>query len=107
MSSGTDCPVELPRALACIQCAVTRSTLKGDAGPYRPEEAFTVQQAIDSYTIHAAHASFEENEKGRIAPGYLADFVVLGQDPFAADPAAIQNIPVKAVYVGGKCVHRA
>lgn len=107
VSSGTDCPVELPRALACIQCAVTRSTLKGDTGPYRPEEAFTVQQAIDSYTIHAAHASFEENEKGRIAPGYLADFVVLGQDPFAADPAAIQNIPVKAVYVGGKCVHRA
>lgn len=105
-SSGTDCPVELPRALACIQCAVTRCTLKDHVGPYLPEEGFTVQQAIDSYTIHSAHATFEEQVKGRIAPGYLADFVVLGKNPFETDPFAIADIPVLATYVGGKCVYQ-
>lgn len=104
-SFGTDCPVEPPRALACIQCAVTRRTLAG-SGPYRPEEAFTVRQALDSYTIHGAHASFEEKEKGRIAPGMRADFVVLGQNPFTTDPAALGDIPVCATYVDGGCVYQ-
>lgn len=106
-SSGTDCPVELPRALACIQCAVTRCTLKDRMGPYLPNEGLTVRQAIDSYTIHSAHATFEEKVKGRIAPGYLADFVVLGESPFEADPYTIGDIPVLATYVGGNCVYQA
>lgn len=106
-SSGTDCPVELPRALACIQCAVTRCTLKDRVGPYLPNEGLTVRQAIDSYTIHSAHAAFEEKVKGRIAPGYLADFVVLGESPFEADPYTIGDIPVLATYVGGNCVYQA
>lgn len=106
-SSGTDCPVELPRALACIQCAVTRCTLKDRVGPYLPNEGLTVRQAIDSYTIHSAHATFEEKVKGRIAPGYLADFVVLGESPFEADPYTIGDIPVLATYVGGNCVYQA
>lgn len=106
-SSGTDCPVELPRALACIQCAVTRRTIKDNIGPYLPEEALTVQQAIDSYTIHSAHATFEEDVKGRIAPGYLADFVVLGKNPFETDENALADIPVLATYTGGRRVFGA
>ena len=106
-SSGTDCPVELPRALACIQCAVTRRTLKDHAGPYLPEEALTVRQAIDSYTIHSAHATFEEGVKGRIAPGYLADFVVLGGNPFETEEDRIADIPVLATYTGGRRVYQA
>ena len=86
---------------------MTRRTLKDRLGPYRPEEALTVQQAIDSYTIHAAHATFEESVKGRIAPGYLADFVVLGENPFGTDEYAIADIPVLAVYTGGRRVFEA
>lgn len=104
VSNGTDCPVEQPDALACMQCAVTRSTLRDHLGPYLPEEAFTVQEALDSYTIRGAEGSFEENRKGRIRPGMLADFVVLEQDPFAVEPERIREIPVYATYLGGRRV---
>ena len=107
VSNGTDCPVELPDALAGMQCAVTRTTLRDNVGPYLPQEAFTVKEALDSYTIRGAEASFEEDVKGLIAPGYLADFVVLGQDPFAVSPSAIKDIPVLATYLGGRQVYSA
>ena len=106
VSNGTDCPVELPFALGGIQCAVTRKTLKG-MGPYLPQEAFTVQEALDSYTAWGAYASFQEQEKGRIQPGMAADFVLLGEDPFETDVNAIQDIPVCATYLAGKAVFRA
>lgn len=105
-SNGSDCPVELPNVLAGIQCAVTRTTLKDHIGPYLPEQALTVQQAIDSFTKEGAHASFEEEIKGQIRPGMLADFVVLGKNPFAVDAEQIHKIPVCATYVGGICRYR-
>ena len=77
VSNGSDCPVESPEVLAGIQCAVTRRDLKG-YGPYLPEEAFTVKEALDSFTQGGAYAGFEETVKGRIEPGHLADFTVLG-----------------------------
>ena len=106
VSNGTDCPVELPFALGGIQCAVTRRDLKGGERTYLPQQAFTVQQALDSYTAAGAYASFEEKRKGRIAPGMLADFTVLGADPFAVDSATIKDIPVLAVFSGGREVFR-
>lgn len=106
VSNGSDCPVELPDVMEGIQCAVTRCSLDG-TGPYLPGEAFTVQEALDSFTIRSAEGSFEENSKGRIANGYLADFVVLGADPFETEPTAIHQIPVLATYLGGICVYSA
>lgn len=104
VSNGTDCPVELPFALGGIQCAVTRTNLAGSEPAYLPEEKFTVQEALDSYTWAGAYVSFEESIKGKIAPGMLADFVVLGGDPFAARLDEIKDIPVSAAYVGGERV---
>ena len=66
-----------------------------------------MQEALDSFTIRSAEASFEENSKGRIAPGFLADFVVLGADPFETEPTALHQIPVLATYLGGSCVYHA
>lgn len=106
VSNGTDCPVELPFALGGIQCAVTRCTL-GGIGPYLPQEAFTVAEALDSYTSGGAWASFEEHLKGRIQPGMLADFVVLGASPFEVHPNNIKDIPVLATYLGGRNVYEA
>ena len=107
VSNGTDSPVELPFALGGIQCAVTRSNLAGTAPVYLPHEAFTVEEALHSYTAAGAYASFEENVKGQIRPGMLADFVVLGADPFKVDPHTIKNIPVLATYLSGEKVYTA
>ena len=94
----------MPRVLAGIQCAVTRCDLNG-VGPYLPHEAFTVQEAIDSFTKTAAYASFEENVKGQIKPGMFADFVVLGANPFETDVTCIKDIPVLKTYLGGRKVY--
>lgn len=106
VSNGSDCPVEMPRALAGMQCAVTRSDLNG-AGPYLPHEAFTIQEALDSFTKASAYASFEEATKGQIAPGMLADFVVLGENPFEVSADRIKDIPVLQTWLGGKKVFEA
>lgn len=106
VSNGSDCPVEAPDVLAGIQCAVTRKTLDGSCGPYRPEEAMSVGEALDSYTSEGAHASFEETVKGKIRKGMLADFVVLGENPFKVPVEKLREIPVVATYVGGACVYR-
>jgi len=103
VSNGSDCPVELPDVMAGIQCAVTRTSLDG-CGPYRPDQAFTVQEALDSYTVRGAEASFEEHVKGRIAPGYLADFTVLSENPFETDSGRIHQIKISACYLGGEQV---
>ena len=66
-----------------------------------------MQEALDSFTRYGAEASFEESVKGKIAPGYLADFVILAESPFAVPPCHIHQISVIACYLGGKCVYRA
>ena len=105
LSNGSDAPVEDPVVLRGIQCAVTRRSIGSTDTPYRPEEALTVAQAIDSFTKGAAYASFEENVKGKIQPGMLADFVVLGEDPFTTDAEVLHKIPVSATYLGGEKVY--
>ena len=103
VSNGSDCPVERPDVMRGIECAVTRTSMDG-TGPYLPQEAFTVQEALDSFTIRGAEASFEEKVKGRIAPGYLADFTVLDQDPFHVEARELHTVEAKAVYLGGQCI---
>ena len=106
VSNGSDCPVELPDVLAGIQCAVTRTDLNASVPPYLPREAFTVQEALDSFTAAGAYASFEENRKGRIRPGMLADFVVLEKNPFQEFPSALRNIAILETHLGGRTVYR-
>ena len=104
VSNGSDCPVEMPNVMGGIQCAVTRCDLKGN-GPYLPDEAFTLQEALDSFTKMGAKASFEETIKGEIKPGMLADFVVLGENPFETEPDKLKDIPILATYLGGNRVY--
>ena len=106
VSNGSDSPVERPDVMAGIQCAVTRKNIQGTAGPYLPKEVFSVQEALDGFTLRGAQSSFEEDRKGRIAPGMLADFVVLGGNPFTTAPEELHKIPILETYLGGKCVYR-
>lgn len=105
MSGGSDCPVEPSDVMEGIQCAVTRLPVtRMEKEPYLPAEALTIAQAIDLYTRLSAYASFEEDTKGQIAAGFLADFTVLGGNPFETDPSRLHAIPVQAVYLGGRRV---
>lgn len=106
VSNGSDCPVELPNVLGGIQCAVTRSTLKEHIGPYLKDQAMSVKEAIDSFTIASAHASFEENIKGKIKEGMLADFVILSENPMTCDPYHINEIDVLETWMGGQQVFK-
>ncbi|MFU8878111.1 MAG: amidohydrolase [Wenzhouxiangellaceae bacterium] len=94
--------------LAGIYAAVVRKTLDGkpEQGWY-PEERIDVQTALEAYTINNAYAAGEENLKGRLAPGLLADIVVLDADPFAVPPEQIKDIEVLYTIVGGEVVYTA
>ena len=105
VSNGSDSPVELPDVMAGIQCAVTRKTLNGKK-EYLPEEAFTMKEAIDSYTSEAAKASFEEEKKGKIQEGMFADFVVLSENLFEVNLDKIKNVEILETYLGGKLVYK-
>lgn len=105
ISNGSDAPVEIPDVMKGIECAVTRTSLDG-CGPYLKEEAFSVKEAIDSFTINGAIASFEEGYKGKIAPGYLGDFVILNKDPFHTEKNRLHEIEVCATYLNGKCIYK-
>jgi predicted amidohydrolase YtcJ len=88
-----------------LQSQVTRADMKGKV--WGANQRITVEEAIRCGTIHGAYASFEENIKGTIAPGKLADLVVLGRDPFRSDPAALLTIPVERTMVGGKWTYES
>ena len=105
VSNGSDCPVERPDVMAGIQCAVTRSTLDGTK-TFLKEQALTVEEAITTYTAMGAEASFEEDEKGTLSVGKLADFAVLEQDIRTCAPDRIKDTAILAVYVGGVCVYK-
>ena len=107
VSNGTDSPVEYPNPMRGLQCAVTRQPLNGDIPPYRPEEAMSVEEALQIYTAGGAYSSFEEDTKGRIAPGMAADFVVLEENPFEVNPSDIHRIKPHFVSLAGRCVYRA
>lgn len=102
ISGGSDSPVEPPDVMTGIQCAVTRKPVtRHQEDAYLPHEALSLSQALLSFTAHGAYASFEENVKGKICEGMLADFVVLGIDPFETEPRFLHQIPIRQTIVGG------
>jgi hypothetical protein len=94
---GSDCPMEPLSPLLGIQAAVTRE--------FFSEERITVDEALRLYTVDAAYASFEENIRGSIETGKLADFTVLSRDPHEVSPNEIGGIDVEMTIVGGRIVY--
>ncbi len=89
--------------LMAIQSMVTRKDYRGRV--WGANQKITVPEALRICTLHGAYASFEEQSKGSITKGKLADFVVLGDDPHRVDPERIKEIKVVRTVVGGQTVH--
>jgi hypothetical protein len=97
VSGGSDCPMEPLSPLIGIQTAVTRA--------FFPEERITIDEALRLYTVNAAYASFEENVKGSIEEGKLADLTVLSRDPLNVAPNKIGGIEIEMTLIGGRIVY--
>ncbi len=103
---GSDWFVAPPTPLEGIYAAVTRQTLDGkNPTGWVPEQKISVEEALKSYTIRAAYASFEEDLKGSITPGKLADYVILEKNLFDIAPSEIRNVKILSTVVGGQQVY--
>jgi len=106
LAFGTDYPVEPITPFRGVYAAVTRKSEDG-AKEYFPEQKLTIHEAIAAYTTGAAYTEFAESEKGSLAPGMLADFVVLDRDITKVEPGEILGTRVLRTVVGGKTVYQA
>lgn len=105
IGNGTDAPVEDVDPIASIHASVTRQPKSGPA--FFPEQRMTRMEALRSYTAANAYAAFEEGMKGTLAPGMLADVVVLSKDLSAVPDEEIPSTRVLATILGGKVVFEA
>lgn len=102
VTNGTDAPVEDVDPIASFYASVTRRTQSGEA--FHPDQAMSRMQALQSYTIACAYAAFEEDIKGTLTPGKLADVVVLSKDILTVPEEEIRQAAVVYTIVGGKVV---
>ena len=106
LAFGSDWPVAPLSPILGIYAAVTRATLDGQHSEgWYPEQRLSVAEALRAYTMGSAYAAFQENEKGSVTPGKLADVVVLSDDLFTIAPARIKDVRVTMTVVGGKIVY--
>jgi len=104
---GSDWTVAPLNPILGIYAAVTRRTLD-DKNPdgWIPEQKITVEEAVKCYTINNAYASFEENIKGSIEKGKLADFTILNEDIFTIAPEKIKDVSVYMTILNGNVIYR-
>jgi predicted amidohydrolase YtcJ len=100
VAGSSDSPIAPADPLLGIYAAVTRRAESGQA--LLPGEAISAGQALAMYTVNAAYASFEESIKGAIAPGKLADMVILSADPMKAPPERLKDIKVEMTILDGR-----
>jgi len=108
LAFGTDWDVAPLNPMLTVYAAVTRATLDGkNPGGWFPEQKLTVAEAVEAYTLGSAYAEFQENEKGSITVGKLADLVLLSDDIFSIEPAKIRDVKAWKTIVGGRVVWEA
>jgi hypothetical protein len=107
LALGSDWYVAPLDPMQTLHAAVTRATLDGKhPGGWVPEQKIGLAEAIAAYTAGAAYAEFQERDKGRLAPGQLADLVILDQDVFGIPAERIRDVKVDLTMVGGRVVYR-
>jgi predicted amidohydrolase YtcJ len=108
LAFGSDSPVESFNPFLGIHAAVTRRRADGspDAGGWYPEQRLTVREAVHGFTLGAAYASYDEQRKGSLTPGKLADLIVLDRDIFTIEPMGIAGTQVVATMIDGQFAWR-
>jgi predicted amidohydrolase YtcJ len=106
LAFGTDYPVESINPFRGLYAAITRQNEAGTK-TYEPQEKLTLNEALYAYTQGSAYADFREHEKGRLEPGFLADFIVLDRDITAATPQQLLHTRVLRTIVNGDTVYTA
>jgi predicted amidohydrolase YtcJ len=101
---GSDFPIADPNPMVSICAAVTR---RAENGGTLPQQGIRVLDAIRMHTLDAAAASFEEQVKGSLTPGKLADMVLLNENPFGVDSADIRDIEVIMTVLGGRVIQNS
>jgi predicted amidohydrolase YtcJ len=105
---GSDCPVEPIEPILGIFAAVTRCDTDGNPpGGWYPQEKISVEAALRCFTVGGAWAVGEEDEKGTITPGKLADLVVWDRDPLGVDPQELPHLRPVLVVVGGEVAYES
>ena len=108
LALGTDWNVAPLNPMLTLYAATTRATLDGkNPNGWFPEQKLTIKEAIEAYTMGSAYAEFQENEKGSITPGKLADMVLFSDDVLSIDPVKIRDVKVLKTWVGGKLTYEA
>jgi predicted amidohydrolase YtcJ len=102
VAGSSDFPVSAAHPMTRIQSLVTRTSAEGRV--YGPEQRLLPEQAIQVFTMGGAYASFEEESKGSIEEGKLADLVVLSADPTEVPPLRLREIRVEMTLIGGEIV---
>ena len=101
--NGSDAPIEELDPLAGIRAGVLRTL--DDRPAWHPEQALTVEEALQATCVTPAWLSGDEHRRGKLLPGYYADLVVLDRDPLACEPEELAEISVVATMVGGAWTH--
>ncbi len=104
-TQASDYPPGPFEPMMALQSEVTRTDSKGNV--WGPRQRITVAEALRVGTLNGAYASFEEQLKGSIQAGKLADLVVLGRDPLREEPSSLIRIPVERTMAGGRFVFEA
>ena len=105
VTQASDYPPGPFEPMMALQSSVTRTDMNGNV--WGASQKVSVAEAIKVGTLHGAYASYEEDLKGSLEAGKLADLVVLGEDPTQADPMAIIDIPIERTMVGSKWVYES
>jgi len=107
LAFGSDAPVESPNPFWGLHAAITRRRADGTPGPdgWYPSQKLTLHEALKGYTWGAAFAAGKENQLGKLIRGYMADLIVLDNDPFELDPEQIRDILPVGTMINGTWVY--
>jgi predicted amidohydrolase YtcJ len=108
LAFGSDAPVESPNPFLGLHAAVTRRRADGSPGPegWYPAQRLSLEEALHAYTRGPAYAANAESRLGQLSPGYMADLIVLDQDPFSSEPEALLDMRPSATMIDGEWVWR-